>query len=430
MNRLNSSILINSRLIFTLFLIAAFSSSPFLQSQDADAQRKSHRQKTKKIDIKAGKKKKQEMVQKLSQIKGSMNEVKSEIKETKIQENVMLESMETVQARMDQTKFKLNEVSAKIETLDGLHEKALIRQEKTQARLNGRKALLGTRLKDNYQRNQETYIQTLFDSKSLHQMLSRSYYIRLIVNSDAKLIQAINEDVRQIKEVRRILEKQESEQRTLEAELELQKTEFASDLSKKRIILNGIQASRIQAESELDDLASEASTMSERIRALSDMLRRQQEAARRASIQKPVRTRRGSHADITIPLPTTWHGAFSRPCDGPVTSGFGVRFHPILHRTRMHTGVDFGAGYGASIRSAAGGVVIMSGYSRGYGNCIIVDHGGGVTTLYGHCSARLVHEGQTVLQGEVIGRVGATGMATGPHLHFEVRHNGSPVAPL
>ena len=406
------------RFYLTLLLIATLA----LCCSDCLSQhkhRRKHHATPSKINVK---KQKQEAITKLNEIKGSMGEVKNQIKETKVQEGMMLESMETVQTRMDLTKVKLNEVSDKIETLDGLHEKVLIRLEKTQARLELRKGLLGTRLKDNYQHNQETYIQTLFDSKSLHQMLSRSYYIRLIVNSDAKLIDAINKDVRQIKLDKAILERQEAEQHTLETQLEAEKFEYSSDLAKKRVILNGIQATRVQAESELDDLASEASSMSDRIRTLSDLLRRQQAAARRAASAANTPRRPGTRY---IPQATVWNGSFGRPCDGPVTSGFGSRFHPILHRTRMHTGVDFGAGFGASIRAAAGGVVIMSGYSRGYGNCIIVDHGGGVTTLYGHCSARLVREGQTVRQGQEIARVGATGLAESHFLrHISLRSAG------
>src|SRR5207245_1044862 len=97
---------------------------------------------------------------------------------------------------------------------------------------------------------------------------------------------------------------------------------------------------------------------------------------------------------------------------------------------RMHTGVDIGAGYGSPIYAAASGEVIFAGYMRGYGNTVIIDHGGGVSTLYGHCSALLVHEGQGVSKGENIARVGSTGMATGPHLHWEVRRNGTPVNPM
>ena len=125
-----------------------------------------------------------------------------------------------------------------------------------------------------------------------------------------------------------------------------------------------------------------------------------------------------------------WTGHFVRPADGPITSGFGSRYHPILHCTRMHTGIDIGAGYGGAIRAAAGGEVVMAGTMYAYGNVVIIDHGGGVSTVYGHCSELLVSNGQTVRQAQIIARVGATGLATGPHLHFEVRRNGTPVNPL
>jgi murein DD-endopeptidase MepM/ murein hydrolase activator NlpD len=95
----------------------------------------------------------------------------------------------------------------------------------------------------------------------------------------------------------------------------------------------------------------------------------------------------------------------------------------------MHTGIDIGAGYGAPIHAAGGGEVIFSGYRNGYGNCVVIDHGGGVATLYGHCSSLNVSAGQVVRQGQLIAHVGSTGLATGPHLHFEVRHNGTPVNP-
>ncbi len=130
------------------------------------------------------------------------------------------------------------------------------------------------------------------------------------------------------------------------------------------------------------------------------------------------------------PLPPYTGGRFSRPVNGRMTSGFGMRFHPILHITRMHAGCDFGAPIGTSIHAAANGVVIHSSYMSGYGNVVIIDHGGGISTVYGHCSRIVVSDGQTVKRGQYIANVGSTGLSTGPHLHFEVRVNGKPVNPL
>jgi murein DD-endopeptidase MepM/ murein hydrolase activator NlpD len=96
----------------------------------------------------------------------------------------------------------------------------------------------------------------------------------------------------------------------------------------------------------------------------------------------------------------------------------------------MHTGVDIGAAYGSRIWAAGDGRVIFAGYRGGYGNCVMIDHGGGLATLYGHCSRLAVHEGQYVRQGELIAWVGSTGLSTGPHLHWEVRVNGKPVNPV
>ena len=118
------------------------------------------------------------------------------------------------------------------------------------------------------------------------------------------------------------------------------------------------------------------------------------------------------------------------PAAGPVTSGYGYRTHPIFGDQRMHTGIDIGAPYGAPVVTSDGGSVLFAGVMSGYGNVIVVDHGGGLSTTYNHLSAFLVSSGQSVGRGSQIGSVGCSGYCTGPHLHFEVRVNGSPVDPM
>ncbi|MEO1445043.1 MAG: M23 family metallopeptidase, partial [Cyanobacteria bacterium J06635_11] len=102
----------------------------------------------------------------------------------------------------------------------------------------------------------------------------------------------------------------------------------------------------------------------------------------------------------------------------------------VLGYSRFHAGTDFGAAHGSPIRAAETGVVIMSGWYGGYGNTVILDHGGGLTTLYGHASRLHVSEGDTVKKGDTIAAIGTTGLSTGPHLHFEVRKGGEPINPM
>ena len=123
-------------------------------------------------------------------------------------------------------------------------------------------------------------------------------------------------------------------------------------------------------------------------------------------------------------------GTLMWPVNGPITSPFGYRIHPILGYRKLHTGIDFGVGYGTPIRAADSGTVIYATWMSGYGNVIIIDHGRGISTLYAHQSSLAVGNGSRVSRGQVVGYVGSTGFSTGPHLHFEVRVNGNPVDPM
>jgi murein DD-endopeptidase MepM/ murein hydrolase activator NlpD len=144
-----------------------------------------------------------------------------------------------------------------------------------------------------------------------------------------------------------------------------------------------------------------------------------------ANITSLIRTRELSGASVDgTPVPAKSASGLIWPADGSISSPFGYRWGAL------HAGIDIDSGYGAPIRAAKAGVVIMAGWNGGYGQCTIIDHGGGFTTLYGHQSEMLVSEGQAVKQGQLIGYVGGTGNVTGPHLHFETRVGGTPENPL
>ena len=129
------------------------------------------------------------------------------------------------------------------------------------------------------------------------------------------------------------------------------------------------------------------------------------------------------------PDPDRSPGAVGRPTSGPITSGFGSRLHPILKTRRMHSGVDFGGGFGAPVRAVADGTVVAATTLGGYGQVVILDHGGGVVTVYAHLSSFAVTGGR-VRRGQRIGAIGSTGLSTGPHLHFEVHLRGRKVNPM
>ncbi|HEX2944738.1 MAG TPA: peptidoglycan DD-metalloendopeptidase family protein [Clostridia bacterium] len=123
-------------------------------------------------------------------------------------------------------------------------------------------------------------------------------------------------------------------------------------------------------------------------------------------------------------VPTLW------PAFGHITDEFGYRKDPFTRRTKYHEGIDIGSDYGNSIKAAAGGTVTFAQYTRGTGRTVIINHGRGISTVYGHASKILVKEGQKVSKGDVIARVGSSGRSTGPHLHFQVMLYGTPVNPL
>jgi murein DD-endopeptidase MepM/ murein hydrolase activator NlpD len=134
-----------------------------------------------------------------------------------------------------------------------------------------------------------------------------------------------------------------------------------------------------------------------------------------------------ANADRRAPAESS---GFIMPAQGPVTSYFGYRYHPILHFTRFHAGIDIGAGWGSPIVAAADGQVAAAGWAGGYGREVQIAHGGGIMSLYGHMSEIVAQPGSFVHAGQVIGYVGSSGLSTGPHVHFEVRENGTPVNPL
>lgn len=187
----------------------------------------------------------------------------------------------------------------------------------------------------------------------------------------------------------------------LQSDLLERRGELALAHAEQRELLDALDAEIVHFEGELEALAREESSI-------------------RAAIAATAAPAKST---------TVSSSGFVRPVPGAVSSGFGMRIHPITGQNRMHNGVDMNAAQGDPIRAARAGTVILAGVKGGYGNTIMVDHGGGMVTLYAHQSRLGASVGDRVAAGEVIGYIGSTGQSTGPHLHFEVRIDGNPVDP-
>ena len=189
-------------------------------------------------------------------------------------------------------------------------------------------------------------------------------------------------------------------------------------VAQRQAALTVAQRERAADEQRYQQLQAESRRLATLIRARAGAAARHRHRRARPDVGVPMR--RGSRRMM-------W------PANGPKTSDFGWRMHPIYHRVRFHAGIDIGGGYGSPVYAAADGIVIYAGPARGYGWLVIIDHGrrGGhdVATAYAHLSRDRVSVGEEVSAGEMIGAIGNEGVSTGPHLHFEVRVDGEPVNP-
>lgn len=246
--------------------------------------------------------------------------------------------------------------------------------------------------------------------------------LRRVVNSDLELISSIREERDKIDEAKKILEEERQRLATLQTEAEAKKTEIEQHKAEQQAILRKAETDKATAEEAYAELEASSNQIAQ-------MLREREAARQAAQAAAASGGSSGGGDDDSSYQPVSGSGQMIWPVNGVITSPFGYRTHPIFGRQILHSGIDIGVDEGTPVHAADGGVVVEAGWISGYGYCVIIDHGNGTSSLYGHNSSLAVSSGQAVSQGQVIAYAGSTGNSTGPHVHFEVRVGGEPVDP-
>ena len=294
--------------------------------------------------------------------------------------------------------------------------------EKTRARLKVREGVFTKRVRDIYMHGQLSYLDVVLGAKDFSDFSNRLELLRRIIDADITLISDIRQERAAIETAKQELETQRARQAQLRDQAAAKRDEIESRRKEQQAILYQAQNDKAVAEQAYNEYQQSSQAIAEMLRQ-----RAADRAAQAAAAAAQASSGGGGGSDYYQPV--SGSGAMIWPVNGVVTSPYGYRTHPIFGTTIYHSGIDIGVDYGTPVHAADGGVVVEAGWISGYGYAVIIDHGNGLSTLYGHNQELAVSEGQSVSQGQVIAYAGSTGNSTGPHVHFEVRANGDPVDP-
>ena len=260
----------------------------------------------------------------------------------------------------------------------------------------------------------------LLQSQNISDFISRRYLLKLVYQADQGILARLSQQANLLIKQRTEIAGQKNQIALIREQLLAQKADYQNQAQSQTELVQRLNNDRLALEAAQNQLEQDSQNLTVLIQQkIAEQQRIAEQQAREAA--------RAKTASKNVIIPGT--GIFAFPSDAPTSSPFGWRIHPILGYRRFHAGLDFAASYGSTIRAADSGTVIFAGWYGGYGKAVIISHSKGISTLYGHTSELYVSEGQSVQKGQAIAAVGSTGFSTGPHLHFEVRRDGTPVDP-
>ncbi|SEU14857.1 murein hydrolase activator EnvC [Paenibacillus sp. NFR01] len=364
---------------------------------------------------------------------------KAEVRNQEAQhyKNKTTQNLQYVLDQIDQVKGKMTTISDQIASTEKSLTETATELDAAEARVEAREKLLESRVRLMYTDGAVSYLDVLLSSKSFSDFLDRADSLKLIVNQDQDLLEQHKQDEATVVAKKQELEGQYAQAKVLYTELEAQRSVLKENEAEKQELIayydKEIQESdgiTEEQDAKLVELASQRSELERQ----KDKIKAQEAAAKAKAAKEAAAKRAKSNHSSSSSSYAGGNGPFLLPVGSVrITSGYGKRTHPVTGEVgKMHTGVDFGVPQGTDIHAADAGTVLVAEWWSGYGYCVIIDHGGGVWTLYGHIreGGIKVSVGEKVSRGQVIAESGATGRVTGPHLHFEVRVDGKPVDPM
>lgn len=331
-----------------------------------------------------------------------ISDTKNQIKTLEKKSEDVSKQIKDLDLKVDSATTDLEAVEVEIVMLGHDIDRTTLELEEAEAALEDRKETFNQRLRVMYMNGSVGYLELLLTSENIKDFLNRKDMIQSIADHDTELIKFMKEQKDIVDNKRVELQAQRASVEVTKSKLESRRNDLIKATREKENLITNLAKDIKAAEIEYDKANQEYKDLGAKI------LKLQQEP--------------GPYSGGKMMWPV--------PSSGRITSYYGYRIHPIFKTKKLHTGLDVGVPTGSSIVAASEGTVIYSDWLGSYGKAVLLDHGGGIVTLYAHNSVLTVKVGQKVKRGNTIAKAGSTGNSTGPHLHFEVRKNGAYVDPL
>ena len=341
----------------------------------------------------------------IQQKKQEAQEQKQEVQE---QKSEAMDEIKKLSDSISENESKLEDLGDELISLNNDINKLQLELKETQKKYDAQEKLLKDRISAQYEAGETTFLDVILSSSSFSDFLSNYFLVSEILENDSDLLTSIDNQKTKIEKSKENLEDKQKAVKTKKAEQE-----------KMQVVLNN---QKTEKQNKVSSLTEEEKKLSAQIDEYNKALQQIEAAARRASRVSYTSNTKFVGGKMLWPCPSSTR----------ITSPFGGRASPGGIGSTNHKGIDIGASSGSAIVAALDGKVVYTGYNVARGNYVMIDHGGGIITLYQHGlnGSIRVSSGQSVKQGQTIMGVGSTGYSTGPHLHFEVWENGTPVNPI